>query len=197
MDRYVITTQALIADLNAESHTSLYIIQSHDPDELRRFSSELGQQLFETRRRSGRTKPLVSFVFDEADEFIPSNPPQGSTYEQSANIAHMLARRGRKFGIGIGIATQRTRYLNTSIMAQPHTYLVSKLPRRVDRDVVQEAFGFSDEALKQTFKFGKGDWLLASYDATGLTGVPIPIHAENANDRIWESITGRKRRSDE
>ena len=104
----------------------------------------------------------------------------------------MLARRGRKFGIGIGIATQRTRYLNTSIMAQPHTYLVGKLPRKMDREVVQEAFGFSDEVLKQTFKFTKGDWLLASYDATGLTGVPIPIHAENANNRIKEALVSEK-----
>lgn len=73
-------------------------------------------------------------------------------------------------------------------MAQPHTYLVSKLPRKADRVVVQEAFGFSDEIFTQTFKFTKGDWLLASYDATGLTGVPIPIHTDNANERIKAAL---------
>jgi hypothetical protein len=73
-------------------------------------------------------------------------------------------------------------------MAQPHTYLISKLPRKTDREAVQEAFGFSDEIFRQTFKFTKGDWLLISYDATGLTGVPIPIHAEDANKRIEKAI---------
>jgi DNA helicase HerA-like ATPase len=94
------------------------------------------------------------------------------------------ARRGRKFGLGIGIATQRVRYLNTSIMAQPHTYFVSKMPRLSDRQVVAEAFGVSEEMFRQTFKFKKGDWLLMSYDATGLEAIPVPIHCEDANERV-------------
>ena len=186
-----IITQEMINDLNNISKSSLYIIQSHDPDELRNFAFEFGNDLFENRRRNGIIEPVVSFIFDEADEFIPRDAPSSSSYENSVNIVHMLARRGRKFGIGIGIATQRTRYLNTSIMAQPHTYLVGKLPRRADREVVQDAFGFSEEVFNQTFKFGKGDWLLASYDATGLTGVPIPIHAENANERIKKALSAK------
>jgi hypothetical protein len=184
LDHAMITTDDIVDDLNDGNESSLYVIQSHDPDSLREFAYELGNNLFENRRMNGTLSPLVSFIFDEADEFIPQQAEKDSSYQKSVSIAHMLARRGRKFGIGIGIATQRTRYLNTSIMAQPHTYLVSKLPRKMDRDVVQEAFGFSEEVFKQTFKFTKGDWLLASYDATGLTGVPIPIHAENANERI-------------
>lgn len=175
----------IINILNNPRESSLIIIQSHDPDQLRQFSSELGNRLFEIRRRTGsRNSPLVSFIFDEADEFIPSNFPQGSSYEQSGRIIEQLARRGRKFRIGVGIATQRIRYLRTGIMAQPHTYLVSKLPRLTDREAIQEAFGFSEEIFNQTFKFSRGDWLIASHDATGLTGVPIPVHIDNANDRI-------------
>jgi len=178
----------IVADLIDTKTSSLYVIQSHDPDALRNFASKLGFILFESRRKKGITSPLASFIFDEADEFIPQQFDKDSSYSRSIAVAHMLARRGRKFGIGIGIATQRTRYLNTSIMAQPHTYFVSNLPRLTDRTAVQEAFGFSEEAFRQTFKFTKGDWLLASYDATGLKGVPIPIHAENANDRIVKAI---------
>jgi len=178
----------IISDLNNKISSSLIVVQSHDPDALRMFASHLGNLLFDSRRKKGVTSPLVSFIFDEADEFIPGQFDKDSSYAKSVQVAHMLARRGRKFGIGIGIATQRTRYLNTSIMAQPHTYFVSKLPRLTDRTAVQDAFGFSEEAFRQTFKFTKGDWLLASYDATGLKGVPIPIHAENANDRIVKAL---------
>lgn len=179
-----LTLEDIINDLNDSSHSSLYIIQSHNPDDLRDFAYTLGKELFESRRRDGIILPLVSFVFDEADEFIPQQAEKDSSYAKSAWIVEMLARRGRKFGIGIGICTQRTRLLRTSVMAQPHTYLVSKLPRLSDRQAVQEAFGFSEEMFRQTFKFVPGDWLLASYDATGLKGVPIPIHTENANERI-------------
>jgi len=95
-----------------------------------------------------------------------------------------LARRGRKFGLGIGIATQRITYLDTSILAQPHTYFVSKLPRKSDQDRIREAFGISEEMFRQTVKFKKGDWLLVSYDATGLEAVPLPIHTPDANERL-------------
>ena len=186
-----LTLEDIINNLNDPTHSSLYIIQSHNPDDLRDFAYRLGVELYESRRREGIISPLVSFVFDEADEFIPQQPEKESSYARSAWIAEMLARRGRKFGIGIGICTQRTRLLRTSVMAQPHTYLISKLPRLSDRQAVQEAFGFSEEMFRQTFKFVPGDWLLASYDATGLKGIPIPIHAENANERIHNFLERR------
>jgi DNA helicase HerA-like ATPase len=174
----------IISDLNNSAHSSLFVVQSHDPDNLRDFAHRFGTEIFERRRTGGIISPLVCCIFDEADEFIPSKYEKGSSHARSAYIVEMLARRGRKFGIGISIGTQRTTYLKTSVMAQPHTYLVSRMPRTDDRQRVQEAFGFSDEMLRQTFKFGPGDWLLASHDATGLKGVPIPIHVEDSNERV-------------
>lgn len=177
-----ITVPDLVNKLNNATQDNLFIIQSHNPDDLRSFSNWLGSRCYEERRRKGQISPLVSFVFDEADEFIPQNP-QGS-YKDSTEIAMTLARRGRKFGLGIGIATQRITYLDTSILAQPHTYFVSKLPRKSDQDRIREAFGISEEMFRQTVKFKKGDWLLVSYDATGLEAVPLPIHTPDANKRL-------------
>lgn len=174
----------IIDDLNNPHHTSLFVIQSHNPDDLRDFAYKIGIRLFERRRTRGIISPLVCCIFDEADEFIPNRFEKESSYARSVFIVEMLARRGRKFGIGISIGTQRTTYLKTSVMAQPHTYLVSRMPRIDDRRKVQEAFGFSEEMLRQTFKFTPGDWLLASHDATGLRGIPIPIHVEDSNRRI-------------
>jgi len=122
------------------------------------------------------------FIFDEADEFIPQEP--SGTYKLSSEAVETIARRGRKFGLGVAIATQRVTYLNTNIMAQPHTYFISKLPRHSDRERVTDAFGISEDVLSETFKFAKGDWLIISHDATGLKSVPIPVHTENAESRI-------------
>jgi hypothetical protein len=178
----IITIPALIREINDPEESGLYIIQAHDPDDLRHFSWMLGTFSYEERRRSGQITPLVSFIFDEADEFIPQGAKD--TYAESTDIAMTLARRGRKFGLGIGIATQRVTYLNTSIMAQPHTYFVSKLPRKSDQERITDAFGIGDDMFRQTFKFKKGNWLLVSHDATGLDAIPLPIYVENANDRI-------------
>jgi hypothetical protein len=128
-------------------------------------------------------------MFDEADEFIRRDAT--GSYADSAEIAQTLARRGRKFGLGIGIATQRIRYLDTNIMAQPHTYFISKLPRQSDRQVVAEAFGVSEELLNQTFKFKKGQWLLMSHDATGLEAIPVPVKTPDANRRLSDWLQQR------
>ena len=174
----------IISELNDESRSSLIIVNSFDPDELREFTYNLGMRVYEHRRRRGKISPLISFVFDEADEFIPSTSLAGSTYYSSKKVVEMIARRGRKFGIGLTIATQRSTYLDTNIMGQLHTYFVSKLPRETDRERVGEAFAVSTEMFTQTFKFKKGDWLYISHESAGLDSVPIPIHSKDAEVRI-------------
>jgi hypothetical protein len=172
----------LVAELENPNRSSLIVVTSHNPNDMRTFAKEFGEAVYESRRKTGSITPLVSFIFDEADEFIPQQDV--GTYKDSREIVETLARRGRKFGLGVGIATQRARYLDTSIMAQPHTYLVSKLPRKSDRDAVAEAFGISEDMFRQTFKFRAGNWLLMSHDATGLRAIPVPIQTEDANERI-------------
>ncbi len=184
-DAFQMTLGELIGRLNDPHFSGLYVVQSHDPDRLRDFAATLGEVMFENRRKSGKINPLVVFVFDEADEFIPQRREGADdSYGRSRFVVMTLARRGRKFGLGVGIATQRVRYLDTNIMAQPHTYFVSKMPRQSDRQAIAEAFGISEELFGQTFKFKKGDWLLMSHDAIGLEAVPVPIHCEDANRRV-------------
>jgi uncharacterized protein len=166
-----------------DGKSAIYIIQCDDDDELRDFSARLVNRVFYRRRRYGITKPLALFAYDEADEFIP-NDAGGASYIASTSAAETLARRGRKFGMGLAISTQRVAYLNTKILGQPHTYLVSKLPRKYDRDTMANAFGAAEDTLVRTLKFRKGEWLLVSYDATGLQNVPIPIKFPNANERV-------------
>lgn len=127
-----ISLTQIVHDLNDEQKNSLYIAISNDPHALRNFASKLGYYIYENRRANGKISPINSFIFDEADEFIPQSAT--GSYAQSSQIIETLARRGRKFGLGVGIATQRITYLNTNIMGQPHTYFISKLPRDSDRE---------------------------------------------------------------
>jgi DNA helicase HerA-like ATPase len=177
---------AIAGELNKEDRNSLFIITAAQPDLLRQFSNYLCMAMYNDRRQRGAITPLTLFVFDEADEFIPQNPKD--SYEQSSDAVETIARRGRKFGMGVCIATQRIAYLDTSILAQPHTYFVSRLPREYDRQAVTSAFGMSEDMMRETFRFGKGDWLVVSHDATGLQSVPIPVHAPNAEERIKQNL---------
>jgi uncharacterized protein len=183
-----ISIMDLIRTLNDED-SALVIIQSGRDDSLRQFSSQLVTSLFNDRKRRGANGPQVLFLYDEADEFMPStNTNLGPSYAASKAAINMLARRGRKFGLGLSFATQRVAYLDTSILAQAHTYLISKLPRQYDREAVSNAFGLSEDMLRRTLKFSKGQWLLVSYEATGLENVPLPVQFPNANKRIAEFL---------
>ncbi len=187
----IISLDEIVKDLNNVDKPSLYIITSYDPHKVREFSSDLGWYLYNSRRNYGILRPLVLFIFDEADEFIPQSPTHES-YKKSKNIIETLTRRGRKFGIGVGLATQRSAYLDTNIMGQLHTYFISKLPRRYDREVVADAFSLPESEFVQTFKFRRGEWLLVSHDATGVESVPIPIYVQNAEERIKKAFESYK-----
>ena len=177
--------------------SSLYVLLSEHTDLERKFAYDVvaseEHSVYSERRRRAINSPLALFVFDEADEYIPQESSKGSgssqSYDMSSQAVETLARRGRKFGLGVLIATQRVTYLNTNIVSQPHTYFISKLPRASDRQRVTEAFGIPEDMLRETFKFRRGDWLVISHEATGLTGVPIPIHADNAEDRIRSNVS--------
>ena len=187
-EEYEISMKELYNNLSSKS-PSLMIVQSSNDDNLREFSSRLINSIFKKRKFEGLISPTILFMFDEADEFIPGQKiGDNSSYGLSSQASTLLARRGRKFGMGLGIATQRVAYLNTSILAQPHTFFVSKLPRKYDRDAITSAFGTSSEMLDKTLNFKKGQWMLFSYDATGLTNVPIPVQFPNANDKIKEFL---------
>lgn len=173
-----------------KENPSLLIFQSNNDDQLRMSSSLILNGIFNYRRKRGIIDPLILSVYDEADEFMPQSA-KGS-YAYSLGTIRNIARRGRKFGIGLAIATQRVAYLDTSTLAQPHTYFVSKMPRKYDRDTMASAFGVTEDMMRKTLKFTKGQWLLVSYDATGLVNVPLPIQFPNANDRIKEYLKKAK-----
>lgn len=165
----------------------LLIFQSDRSDQLKHEAARIMTDKYHYRRIRGQRTPQISFIFDEADEFIPTVPPDEST-QRVKGVAETIARRGAKFGLGVGIATQRSTYLDTSIMGQPHTYLISKLPRKVDRDRVAEAFGLSESTMEKTLGLKLGEWIVISHEATGMPGIPIPARFHDANERIKEYL---------
>lgn len=178
----------LIDRLSNHKNRQTVIITGRRDSELKRFSAILGNKIYDRRRHDPERKPFITFIFDEADLFIPQSGLDEETMEVR-ELCVTLARRGRKFGLGIGIATQRSSLLDTEVMSNLHTYFVSKLPRADDRKRVAEAFGISEDQLAPTFTFRRGNWLVISHDATGLKGVPIPTIADDANERISNNST--------
>ncbi len=177
----------LIVELNSKDSRQVTIITGRRDRDIKTLTSVLVNELYDYRRKQGLDSPMTITVLDEADLFIPNDSKDDLT-ERMKESCITIARRGRKFGLGIGIATQRAALLDTQVMGNLHTYFISKLPRKYDREKVAEAFGIGEDQLSPTFTFRPGNWLVISHDATGLRGVPIPIKADNANIRIRNTL---------
>jgi len=184
------TVEGLVRKLNEESEKKMLILfYSESPDNLRGTFAEIAQRLYDERRIRGQNEPPVFLIVDEADEFVPGRAPElGRLFENSRAAAETIARRGRKLGLGLCIATQRAGYLDTRMMGQLHTYFISKLPREYDRKVIAEAYGINREVVDQALHFPVGQWLVISHTATGMPGVPIPARFQNAEDRVLREL---------
>ena len=187
---------------------SLVVLQGERDEEMFRMVGELITDdlngIFELRKKKTTWEsPITLFVFDEADRFIPQNvgAKEDGKYTKSQeaqrtarSAIQQLVRRGRKIKLGSMIATQRTTYMDTTVLGQIHTYFVNHLPRKVDRDRISEGFGLSEEDLATTSEFAPGEWMILSNNATGLKNRPIMVVAENANKDIEKYIKSYKKK---
>jgi len=175
-------TAEKIRELLEDKTTNLVCISISDPFTIKDLVVTLTQDLLVRRKRRFQVKPYILLVFDEAQEFIPSNAV-GIEAKCSGHVETLL-RQGRKYGLGVCLATQRIAYLNTNALQQLHTYFVGTLPRPYDRQLVSETFMIDKGILEKTLEFAPGEWLLSSYIATGIENVPIFIKADNAEKEI-------------
>jgi hypothetical protein len=175
-------TAEQIRELLEDKATKLICLSISDPYTIKDLAINLTQDLLAHRKRKFTVKPYILLVFDEAQEFIPSNG-SGIDAKCSTHVETLL-RQGRKYGLGVCIATQRIAYLNTNALQQIHTYFVGTLPRPYDRQLVSDTFMIDKNILEKTLEFAPGEWLLSSYIATGMENVPIFIRADNAEREI-------------
>ncbi len=185
------TVKSLLRKLSGPER--IICISIADPDTLRDLVIKLTSAALRYRKKTFEIKPQILFVFDEAQEFIPSGA--SGHLAQTSYAVERLLRQGRKYGLGGAIATQRIAYLNTNILQQLHTFFVGTLPRPYDRTVVSSSFQIDLSILDKTLEFPPGSWLLSSYIATGLDNVPVFVKADNSEDSLKQYIDSSKQRS--
>ncbi len=167
-----------------EGDERLLCISISDPFIIKELVITLTQDLLVRRKRRFQVKPYILLVFDEAQEFIPEMGGSTGIDKKCSKQVETILRQGRKYGLGVCIATQRVAYLNTNALQQLHTYFVGTLPRPYDRTVISDTFMIDKTILEKTLEFAPGEWLLSSYIATGIENVPIFVRADNAEKEI-------------
>lgn len=120
-------------------------------------------------------------LIDEAEGFAPESG-EGESAAKSAVLD--VAKRGRKRGFGLVLATLRVSRLDKSVLAEMQNSLVGLVTMDVDLDRAASAMGYKRGKVRDDFQRGLADLEPGNFFARGraffpVAKVPVLIHIEN------------------
>ncbi len=103
-------------------------------------------------KSSALAEPILLIV-EEAHIFAP----QGEKND-AVRILGRIAREGRKFGVGLGVVSQRPNKLNEDILSQTNTKIILRIVNPRDQEYVLKASEqLSEDLLRDIASLGKGE----------------------------------------
>lgn len=104
----------------------------------------LAEQLFE-QKKYGDLHPFM-FIVEEAHNFIPTKKNKSSA---SQKILRQIAQEGRKFGMGLGVVSQRPSRIDRDVLSQCKLQLIFKVTNPTDLGSIQTSFENVTKEVKQ------------------------------------------------
>ena len=83
----------------------------------------------------------LAVVCEEAHRYIPANTAQG--FEPTRRAIGRIAKEGRKYGVSLGVVTQRPSELDSTVLSQCSTMFAMRLGSEKDKDIIGAASGVS------------------------------------------------------
>lgn len=116
---------------------------------------------------SSRTVPLL-LVCEEAHRYAPQDSDLG--FEPAKRALSRIAKEGRKYGISLGVISQRPSELAQTILSQCNTVFAFRMSNERDQAIIQATLPEASPAMFSALPFlGNGEAV-----ATG-EGVPVPM----------------------
>ncbi len=150
------------------------------------------QQLLKDRKdssvaRHGKSKHIRSYRFnspifviiEEAHVFIPKEHDTSAKY-----WAAKIAREGRKFGLGLGIVSQRPRSVDLNVLSQMGSFAIMKIIQEDDqRQIASATESTSRDLITQLTSLNVGDAVLVGQ----CVNLPSLVHIEEVKEKIMGS----------
>lgn len=113
----------------------------------RRFSTDFAEKLYRLKQKE---PGALGLIVDEADTFAPQRTPKGE--ERMLGAFEAIARRGRVYGLGMVLITQRPAVLNKNVLTQAEVMIAHQVTAPQDRAALKEwAEGNATPAEVATF----------------------------------------------
>ncbi len=132
-------------------------------------SAQIGRLAFEFNYWNPRNREFpILLLCEEAHAYIPRDAD--SQYEGTRKSMERIAKEGRKYGVGLGVISQRPHELSETVLSQCGTYICLRITNPDDqsyvRDLVPEAEGDLTDILSA---LGRGEAMVMG------EGTPLPI----------------------
>lgn len=169
--------------------------------------SVLCRMIFEAvqryRREHGVELP-TALVLEEAHTFVHRSlqdemaPPAG---RECTRILERIAREGRKFGLGLVLASQRPSEISPTVLSQCNTFLLHRLVNDRDQDLMKRLVPDGlDQLLREVPSFPTRRALLVGWAAPAPTLIEVrdldeEYRPHSPDPSFWDVWMGRKERS--
>jgi len=145
---------------------------------------ELKELMKSIEKKSKALAEPILMVVEEAHIFAP----QGE-HNDAVRVLSRIAREGRKFGVGLGIVSQRPNKLNEDVLSQTNTKIILKIVNPKDQDYVLKASEqLSNDLLADIASLGKGEAVIVGQAIALPALVKIYNFKERGGDYGGEDI---------
>ena len=128
------------------------------------------------RDRNYRFSSPIFVIVEEAHVFIPKDHDTAAKY-----WAAKIAREGRKFGMGLGIVSQRPRSVDLNVLSQMGSFAIMKIIQEDDqRQIASATESTSRELIAQLTSLNVGDAILVGQ----WVNLPSLVHIEEVKEKI-------------
>ena len=168
--------------------------------------SVLARMVFEALqryRRKNKEELPTTLVLEEAHTFVhrelggESAPPAG---RECAKVFERIAREGRKFGLGLVLASQRPSEVSPTVLSQCNTFLLHRLVNDRDQDLVKRLVPDGLGALlrelpslptRRAILLG---WAAPAPTLVEILEIPDAYRPHSPDPAFWDVWTGEQER---
>ncbi len=148
LDTGVFSTEGIkFDDIVKKGQTTIINLKGIKPELQELIVSKLSNDLFEARKQN--KIPAFFFLIEEAHRFCPE---RGVGQAMSLGILRTVAAEGRKFGMGLGIVTQRPAKVDKNVLSQANTQIILKVTNPNDIMAISKSLENFTPELEEVMK---------------------------------------------
>jgi DNA helicase HerA-like ATPase len=135
-------------------------------------SAQIGRLAFEFNYWNPKNREFpILLICEEAHAYIPREG--GSQYEGTRKSMERIAKEGRKYGVGLGVITQRPKDLSETVLSQCGTYVCLRISNPDDQAYVRKLVPEGEADLMDILtSLGRGEALILG------EAIPLPTRCQ-------------------